>query len=57
MERNSTVLDKIVEVSCTIKSAFKVGNFEVTLKPYISIEEKRLAADDPYEYMAQYFAL
>eukprot|EP00076_Gallus_gallus_P014356 XP_015133117.1 AP-3 complex subunit beta-1 isoform X1 [Gallus gallus] len=57
MEQNSTVLDKIVEVSCTIKSAFKVGNFEVTLKPYISIEEKRLAADDPYEYMAQYFAL
>lgn len=57
MEQNSTVLDKIVEVSCTVKSAFKVGNFEVTLKPYISIEEKRLAADDPYEYMAQYFAL
>uniref|UniRef100_A0A8C3Q2K8 AP-3 complex subunit beta n=1 Tax=Chrysolophus pictus TaxID=9089 RepID=A0A8C3Q2K8_CHRPC len=57
MEHNSTVLDKIVEVSCTIKSAFKVGNFEVTLKPYISIEEKRLAANDPYEYMEQYFAL
>ncbi|XP_072215102.1 AP-3 complex subunit beta-1 isoform X1 [Excalfactoria chinensis] len=57
MEQNSTVLDKIVEVSNSIKSAFKVGNFEVTLKPYISIEEKRLAADSPYEYMEQYIAL
>lgn len=57
MEQNSTVLDKIVEVSCTIKSAFRVGNFEVTLKPYVSVEEKRLAANDPYEDMEQCFAL
>ncbi|XP_052526146.1 AP-3 complex subunit beta-1 isoform X1 [Tympanuchus pallidicinctus] len=57
MEQNSAVLDKIVEVSCTIKSAFRVGNFEVTLKPYVSVEEKRLAANDPYEDMEQCFSL
>lgn len=56
MEQNSTILGKIIEVSCTIKSAFKGGNLEVTLKPYVSVEEKRLA-DDDYEYMEQYFSL
>lgn len=56
MEQNSTILGKIVEVSCTIKSAFKGENLEVTLKPYVSVEEKRLA-DDDYKYMEQYFSL
>ncbi|KAK2521247.1 Ap3b1 [Columba livia] len=57
MEQNSTMLGKIIEVSCTIKSALKGQNFEVTLKPYLTIEEKRLtAADpDPYEYLERYF--
>ncbi|XP_064903460.1 AP-3 complex subunit beta-1 isoform X3 [Columba livia] len=59
MEQNSTMLGKIIEVSCTIKSALKGQNFEVTLKPYLTIEEKRLtAADpDPYEYLERYFTL
>lgn len=56
MEQNSTVLGKIIEVSCHIKSALKGGNFEVTLKPYLTVEERRLA-DDPCEYMEQYFSL
>lgn len=57
MERNSTMLDKIIEVSCTFKSALKGQNFEVTLKPYLTVEEKRFAADDPYEYMEPHFTL
>ncbi|KAM4638958.1 AP-3 complex subunit beta-1 isoform 3-T3 [Amazona ochrocephala] len=57
MEQNSTMLGKIMEVSCTIKSALKGRNFEVTLKPYLSVEEQRLADDDPYEHMEQYFTL
>ncbi|KAK2538844.1 Ap3b1 [Columba guinea] len=59
MEQNSTMLGKIIEVSCTIKSALKGQNFEVTLKPYLTVEEKRLtAADpDPYEYLERYFTL
>lgn len=56
MEQNSTILGKIIEVSCTVKSALK-GNFEVTLNPYLTVEEKRLAAADPYEYTEQYFTL
>lgn len=57
MEQNSTILGKIIEVSCTIKSALKGQNFEVTLKPCLTVEEKRLAAADPYEYMERYFTL
>lgn len=59
MEQNSTMLGKIIEVSCTIKSALKGQNFEVTLKPYLTVEETRLtAADpDPYEYLERYFTL
>lgn len=56
MEQNSTMLGKIVEVSCTIKSALKGQNFDVISKPYLTVEEKRLAAD-LYEYMEQYFTL
>lgn len=49
---------KIIEVSCTIKSALKEHNFEVTLKPYLTVEEKRLAtAGDPCGCMEQYFTL
>ncbi|XP_064498506.1 AP-3 complex subunit beta-1 isoform X5 [Pseudopipra pipra] len=52
------MLGKIVEVSCTIKSALKGRNFEVTLKPYLTVEEKRLAAAaDPCGCMEQYFTL
>lgn len=58
MEQNSTMLDKIIEVSCTIKSALKGQNFEVTLKPYLTVEEKRLAAaGDPCGCTEQYFTL
>lgn len=57
MEQNSAMLDKIIEVSCTFKSALKGRNFEVTLKPYLTVEEKRLAAADPYEYMEPHFTL
>ncbi|XP_050184711.1 AP-3 complex subunit beta-1 isoform X2 [Myiozetetes cayanensis] len=58
MEQNSIMLGKIVEVSCTIKSALKGQKFEVTLKPYLTVEEKRLAAAaDPCACMEQYFSL
>lgn len=56
MELNSTMLWKIIEMSCTIKSALKGRNFEVTLKPYLTVEEKRLAAD-LYADTEQYFTL
>ncbi|XP_023800398.1 AP-3 complex subunit beta-1 isoform X3 [Cyanistes caeruleus] len=56
MEQNSTMLGKIIEVSCSIKSALKDKNFDVTLKPYLTVEEKRLAAaGDPCGCMEQYF--
>ncbi|XP_032941607.1 AP-3 complex subunit beta-1 isoform X4 [Catharus ustulatus] len=58
MEQNSTMLGKINEVSCTIKSALKGKNFDVTLKPYLTVEEKRLAAGgDLGGCMEQYFTL
>lgn len=57
MEQNSTMLGKITEVSCTIKSALKGQNFEVTLKPYLSVEEHRFAADGLYKHTEQYFTL
>uniref|UniRef100_A0A803V9W4 AP-3 complex subunit beta n=1 Tax=Ficedula albicollis TaxID=59894 RepID=A0A803V9W4_FICAL len=58
MEQNSTMLGKIIEVSCTIKSALKGKNFDVTLKPYLTVEEKRFAAaGDPCGCMEQYFTL
>nr|XP_030114450.3 AP-3 complex subunit beta-1 isoform X1 [Taeniopygia guttata] len=50
------MLGKIIEVSCSIKSALKGKNFDVTLKPYLTVEEKRLAAaGDPCRCMKQYF--
>lgn len=58
MEQNSTMLGKIIEVSCTIKSALKGKNFDVTLKPYLTVEEKGLAAGgDACGCMEQYFTL
>lgn len=57
MEQNSTVLDKIIEMSSTVKSALKGRNFEVTLKPYLTVEEERLATSDLCEYVEQYFTL
>jgi len=57
MEQKSAMLGKVTEVSCTLKSALKGQNFEVTLKPCLTVEEKRLAAADPCESMEQYFTV